>query len=479
MNTDKIGVLFELERYAEIVRLCKKSSRYSGDLQAIWYCAASFIHLNQYKEAITEIEKGLQEWPDNPAFHQLLAVAFNSIGFYEKAAKSCKIILRNAPLSLAGNLLIAHIFIQQDKYVDAAAHLQQVLDVAPEDIDAHLLLAHVYFYTDQKERAEKSVARVLEYDPKNPDALGFLAALAKNSVDTAGLLKKALLHAPTDKELQKRYRRETKDKKLAVLFAILFSTLLIGYSAYAPATIQEAGSPIVRILIVSALIYFSRFFLLSALLSFSVATCVAFMDGELFQSGWTSTGAVSKTFSELAAYAIMACLAVLIALFIRTVLAIPLLWLQEKWELYSRQRKAGQPQEPLGGKIRSRQTWFFIIGSFLVPLANCTGHFSPSPETFWIIFMLSFFVVAGALFFLADIKSILVIVQSTLLYSLCAIGLTIFWASLMDNRAFLVIPFVFAACLTGTLLAFRYGIDKQETIALQNTDTHTGGMHHV
>lgn len=374
-------------------------------------------------------------------------------------------MLHYEPLSLEGNFLAAHILIYQGKYVDATTHIQQIFKQDPDYFNAHLLMAQIYYYTDQKKRCEKAVSRALELDPNNSEALNFLSRLKAKRVDTTGLLKKALLHSPTDKGLQKRYKSETKDRQQAICIGIFFAVILVGFRLYAPSSIQEAGAPVLRFLVVSTLIYYSRFFVLSFLLSFSVATVIAFLDGDTFQSGW-ATGDVFKIFSILVAYAIIAFLAVLIALLLRTLLTILLLWLKEKRELYKKQKKAGQLSVSFESAIKCKRTWLIIIGALLVPLVNCVGYFAPSRKIFWSTFMISFLIVAGALFFLADVKKITVVIQSTLFYAFCVIGLTIFWAALAEN-VFFVIPGIFTACLIGTLVALSDATDTMESIYLK------------
>jgi tetratricopeptide (TPR) repeat protein len=129
------------------------------------------ISTGKYREAIAELQKFLQIYPDNALAHNDLGVLFYQEGDKEKSLTHYEQASDLQPENITFQKNLADFYhVELGRIEDALRIYVRVLESAPEDVETLLITGHICVALKQFDDAKDFYQRVLEIQPWNADA---------------------------------------------------------------------------------------------------------------------------------------------------------------------------------------------------------------------------------------------------------------------------------------------------------------------
>lgn len=426
----KAIILYDLDRYNEVITLLRKELTSLEDIRAAWLYSASLMMLNQTKDALKATELGLRNSPEYYPLLLLRAEMFKHLGLYSKALNDIERALKIAPDDSDCHIMAGSIYLTTDQYNLTLKHAEKALSLEPQSVDARLIKASALFQQDHDLEARKLAQEALSLEPDNPQVMGFIANLTENRTDKRILLGKALRLDPTDKDHQKEFRQHTVHLKRDVSSAMMLMAAVISIWFLTPPEQEFSFLTFLPVVGPMVLLYYSKYFWLTSFMLFTWLLFMGINDTDFFQTGWQAQALLKNSF-YLLFFASCSLLASYLLGRLRLSFVVSFSSLKGKWKQYFRARKFDREADYLAELIVSKRTYFYLIGSLLIPLINAIAH-RFSPEIFWTCFSVSFAAFYIALVFLVGtplFRSVL----HTLLYSFLTILVTILAGAILDN----------------------------------------------
>ena len=137
----------------------------------------------EYRQALTQIEKGLKEFPDELGLVFLHALTLYRLGDFSFATIEWARVHKIEPYLMAGISNYAYLLLLQQRTEEAVHHVgyAQVLD--PDDYRSLILAGELSFQTGDYKKAVECFGKVLDDDPINIEALSRLAVISHKQGD--------------------------------------------------------------------------------------------------------------------------------------------------------------------------------------------------------------------------------------------------------------------------------------------------------
>lgn len=193
--------------------------------------AVSLAQHGDEQQALTRVDRLLEEHPDFVAALKLQGALLEDMGPEAKAAASYEKALRLAPNDPELLLKVGIYRLVSGKYEDAVALLRRRVGAVPHDRDGLYYLAQAYHFNGQNDLAVKTIAECVKVDPTNASALQKYGELLSSSGDNENALQWLLKAQQADATLPRL------DFDLAVASY---------YNMDFPATLKYAGSAVER-----------------------------------------------------------------------------------------------------------------------------------------------------------------------------------------------------------------------------------------
>ena len=203
----KIEVLFELEKYDEVKRICYKNIvGEETDIAFYTFLILALINTQNFKEALKVVDEALSKYPNDDYLIYLKA----KILFAMVKNKEALNFIQKA-LSLKSNNkeylhLLAKIYMAQKKFKKAKEAIDKALNIAPNDIEIQITYAVLLYGMDKDTESKKVFEQILETDPNNALALDFYSDFFGSVKDRKKTLKQLLFFNPFDKSYQEDLR---------------------------------------------------------------------------------------------------------------------------------------------------------------------------------------------------------------------------------------------------------------------------------
>lgn len=400
----KASILYDLDRYDEVVSMLQQETTLEKDVRAAWFYSASLMMLDHIHDALNVADRGLR---NSPEFYPLLLLRtemFKQLGLYSKAYNDIAHALKIAPEDSDCHIVAGSLYLATDQYDLTLEHAEKALSLEPESIDARLIKASALFQQDHDLQARELAQEALGLEPDNPKVLGFIANLTENRADKIMLLDKALRLAPTDKKHQKEFQEHTVHRQRDISSAMMVMVAVISIWFLSP---QEQGHSFVTLLPFIGplvLLYYSKYLWLTSFMLFTWLLFAGINDPDFFQTGW-ETQPLLKNIFYLLFFASCSLFASYLLGKLRLTFVVSFSSLKGKWQQYIRAKKSKREADYLAELLVSRRTSFYLVGAVCIPLMNAIAH-RFSPEIFWTCFLVSFAVFPIALVFLVGTPSL-------------------------------------------------------------------------
>ena len=205
----KIEVLFDLDRYEEVLKLGYENLYNSNQDQELLYSyiILSHINLNEFKKALKVADEALGRYPVTPALMFYRSKALYYLSYYQKAIKDIKDALEFQPNNPRYLEHFARILITQDRFKEAQDVILKALDLDSQNSEIKITLVSVLILLDKKKEAKRVLDEVLEKDPYNKEALDikqrYFTPKLKSKKE---ILKNILFLDPFNKRIQKEIK---------------------------------------------------------------------------------------------------------------------------------------------------------------------------------------------------------------------------------------------------------------------------------
>ncbi|MDQ8182006.1 tetratricopeptide repeat protein [Pelagicoccus sp. SDUM812005] len=128
-------------------------------------------------EAIVQLEKALELYPDDVKANYQIALAYLAKRDLGKARSRLSRVVQRVPGHLEANALLSTIQVQEEDFSGAIITLEKFLKANPNSLQGYLLLAEVYNRKGDSEAAVAIYKKLEEAQPENPQ-LDYLSGLS-------------------------------------------------------------------------------------------------------------------------------------------------------------------------------------------------------------------------------------------------------------------------------------------------------------
>lgn len=226
----KLNVLFELDKYEEVLSLCYENL-YAKEADKYFlyeYIIISHINLKDDKQALKVCDEALGFYPSSGAFLYYKSLSYYNLSLYKQALVDVKQALDTDANSARYLALYAKILLQQDKYIQAKEAIEKALEIDSSKSEYHLTLAIILYMLDGKKVASGIIDEVLEKEPHNEMALGIKQKYFTDKLkERKSILESLLFLNPFDKSNQRDIKFIKNYYKFTPIFMLL--TLISSY----------------------------------------------------------------------------------------------------------------------------------------------------------------------------------------------------------------------------------------------------------
>lgn len=166
--------------------------------------AQKLLELNRFNEALAEVLKGLEEFPESAQLLLCLALTYMELGKSKKALDAVKASLEVDPNIADSHELLARIYLERHEENQAKKAIDESLAIDPDSASGHAM-AYLVYQDNSPLKAAKHLRQAREIDPE--DSL-FQFADAQNSVMSLKfgrlrkILKRRIAENPDDRNLK-------------------------------------------------------------------------------------------------------------------------------------------------------------------------------------------------------------------------------------------------------------------------------------
>ena len=142
--------------------------------------AQAYLHLERNEDAIKEIQEALRYKKDDPYLYAFLGQAYAAMGKSNEAVQAAKEGLRYTSRDSLAVMLHRNIgitYLNQRRYAEALDAFNAALNLQWKDADTHAFIGMLYAQTGKKDEAIRSLKTALEIDDHHANAKKFLAMI--------------------------------------------------------------------------------------------------------------------------------------------------------------------------------------------------------------------------------------------------------------------------------------------------------------
>ena len=282
----KAKILYDLDRYDEVVNMLHTEMASMEDVQGAWLFSSSLMMLDEMQNALKGTEQGLTIDPEFFPLLLLRAEIYKRLGLYSKASPAIEQALNIAPENSTCHVVASSIFLATNHFEKAIRHADRALSIEPENVYARIVKASVLHLQDHEQEARELAREAVSVAPDNPDAIAFLARLTESRADKVVLLGKALQLNPTDKDQQKEIKRYTTHADRDLLSAVLLTAGALGAWFLTPTVHEHYFFTAMPVIGPMLLLYYSKYIWLASLMLFTCLIFAGINDPDFFKSGW-------------------------------------------------------------------------------------------------------------------------------------------------------------------------------------------------
>jgi tetratricopeptide (TPR) repeat protein len=165
--------------------------------------ALLYLQKGDNEKAVADLQKLIEQNPDNPAILAALAEALTNLKKYEEALKYCEEVIKQAPRSTLGYNLRARIKVMKEDLKGAIQDLDAALGINANDLSALMLRSRLHAAEGNDEQAKADVEKALRLQPELPQGIllrSMLAAQKKKYDEAIADLQLLLQTDPTNAE---------------------------------------------------------------------------------------------------------------------------------------------------------------------------------------------------------------------------------------------------------------------------------------
>ena len=151
----KAKILYDLDRYDEVVSMLHKEMASMEDVQGAWLFSSSLMMLDEMQKALKGAEQGLRISPDYFPLLLLRAEIFKRLSLYSKASPAIEQALQIAPDNPTCHVVASSIFLATDHYKQAIKHADKALSLEPESVDARIVKAYTLYLQEHEQEAQE------------------------------------------------------------------------------------------------------------------------------------------------------------------------------------------------------------------------------------------------------------------------------------------------------------------------------------
>lgn len=200
----KIEVLFELDKYEEVLNFAHKNLNNSQEnkLFLYSYIISSYINLSNYTDALKFCNDAISEYPYSTYLFYLKSKIYFNISKDKLSLEAIKEALKLSPNDSNYLMHEADVYYSLSDYVNAKESINKSLEIDSTNLNAHLINAKILYMIDGQKIAKEIVNEVLEKDPHHQQALYMKQHFYRNIKDKKSILKNLLSFNPQDKIYQ-------------------------------------------------------------------------------------------------------------------------------------------------------------------------------------------------------------------------------------------------------------------------------------
>ena len=154
------------EALAELDKILEEDP---DDLDAQLRMGLIYGELKDYPKAISSLNQILTVRPDELKVRDYLGLIYEESKDHESAIRAYEHNLKLQPNYFEGHMHLGFLLYRLKRFPDAVSHLTYAVKLSPKQADAHLLLGLTYLQTEQYETASQTFEAGILHNPGNPD----------------------------------------------------------------------------------------------------------------------------------------------------------------------------------------------------------------------------------------------------------------------------------------------------------------------
>ncbi len=163
--------------------------------------ALDFFEQGQYDKALQQIEKAIQQSPNNPDMYSTKGVFFHRMNNLVKAIEAYRSALKVAPDHTFSHYNLGLIYMKQNKVLQAIQEWESVIRIKPDDADAIFNIAVALSHLGKSQQAIPFYEKVVDICPEHVQTHQNLGVIFRDAGDFA----RAKYHLKRLKELDSTY----------------------------------------------------------------------------------------------------------------------------------------------------------------------------------------------------------------------------------------------------------------------------------
>ncbi len=199
----KLKVLFELQKYDEVIKLCYENfSQENVDREIYTFLLPALLNSLRYKDALDEVDKAIGRFPNDSYFFYIKARAYFALAKNNQALTYIQKALKQEQSNDIYLHLLTKIYIAKKQYKQAKEIIDKVLRLSPNDTEFLVTYGVVLYGLDNHKESKKVFEQILAVEPHNQLALDFKSDFFGSKKERKNILKHLLFINPFDKTYQ-------------------------------------------------------------------------------------------------------------------------------------------------------------------------------------------------------------------------------------------------------------------------------------
>jgi len=202
---------------------------YFSTLEGAYFTGHSFAAINNMLIAETNLEKVVEQKPEDIETKMTLADVYTRSRAYESAVSAYKDITQMRPESDEAYLKMGTVYIDMRNWKEAISPLEKAIELNPDNSDAHYNIGRAYEELDDYEKAIENFQKYIDSEPQDLKdtylRMGIAQLEAEQFQGAASSLEKAIENNPDNDNLKYRlaetYQKIEKYEMAADIYAKL------------------------------------------------------------------------------------------------------------------------------------------------------------------------------------------------------------------------------------------------------------------